>query len=308
MTAEGRYLCTGVSWDDAGPYLALRSPDGRQLVRRLDAGTTLAYRVLPGEDGALKFCLGSVKVQDRHTRIHESCPGHSPADRGFQCGPCFSRDDWRLVHNSHRSGIAPPGLKLYLEQPHWLYVATFADGTTKVGTAADGRKRLRLTEQGAVTARYVARAADGRVVRILEDLVTAEAGLIQAVRSETKTAALARPLAAADLDRINAGHAAGVRQLLDASGREGFTITEEVWERPAQAGAVLDAVGAVPYPLDPGSGEHSMAIEAMLGAAALVRVEGADLPFIANLARLKGRRLRTGSYRTRLPALQTALF
>ena len=308
MTADGRYLCTGVSWDDAGPYLALRSPDGRKLVRRLDAGTALAYRVLHGEDGALTFCLGSVKVQDRHTRIHEPCPGHSPADRGYQCGHCFSRDDWRLVHNSHRSGIASPGLKLYLEQAHWLYVATFADGTTKVGTAADGHKRLRLTEQGAVAARYVARAADGRVVRVLEDLVTAEAGLVQAVRSETKTAALARPLEAEVLDGINAGHASGVRHLLDASAIEGFTITEEIWDRPEQAGTVLDAVGAAPYPLDPGSGEHGMVIEAMLGAAALVRVEDSDLPFIINLARLKGRRLQTGSYRTRLPALQTALF
>lgn len=308
MTADGRYLCTGVSWDDAGPYLALRSPDGRQQALRLDAGTVLAYRVLPGDDGALKFCLGSVKVQDRHTRIHESCPGHSPADRGFQCGPCFSRDDWRLVHNSHRSGIMSPGLKLYLAQPHWLYVATFADGTTKVGTAADGHKRLRLTEQGAVAARYVARAADGRVVRILEDLVTAEAGLIQAVRSGTKTAALARPLASGVLESINSGHASGVRQLLDASGIDGFTVTDEVWERPEQARRVLEAAGAAPYPLDPGSGEHGMVIDAMLGAAALVRVEDSDIPFITNLGRLKGRRLQTGSFRTRLPALQTALF
>ncbi|WP_342023876.1 DUF2797 domain-containing protein [Arthrobacter citreus] len=308
MTVDGRYLCTAVSWDDAGPYLALRSPDGRQLVRRLDAGTVLAYRVLPGEDGALKFCLGSVKVQDRHTRIHESCPGHSPADRGYQCGSCFSRDDWRLVHNSHRSGITSPGLKLYLAQPHWLYVATFADGTTKVGTAADGHKRLRLTEQGAVAARYVARAADGRVVRILEDLVKAEAGLTQAVRSGAKTAALARPLASGVLEGINASHASAVRQLLDTSGIEGFTVTDEVWDRPKQATAVLDAAGAAPYPLDPGSGEHGLVIEAMIGAAALVRVEESDIPFITNLARLKGRRLQTGAYRTRLPALQTALF
>lgn len=305
---DDRYLCTGVSWDDGGPYLALSSPDGEKRRQRLDPGTLLSYRVLPGNGGALKFCLGSVKVQDRHSRTHEPCPAHSAADRGYQCGPCFARDDWRLVHNSHRSGIASPGLKLYLAQPHWLYVATFADGTTKVGTAADGHKRLRLTEQGAVAARYIARAADGRVVRILEDLVTAEAGLVQTVRAEAKISALARPLAPDVLEGLNAGHADAARLLLAASGTEGFTVTEEVWQRPDEALAVPDAAGAVPYPLDPGAGEHGMVIEAMLGAAALVRVEDSEIPFLANLARLKGRRLRTGSYRTLLPALQTALF
>lgn len=314
MSLADRYLCTGVSWDDAGPFLALRTPDGASSQQRLDAGTVLSYRVLSGsgaddaQGAAPRYCLGSVKVQDRHTRISEPCPGHSAAERGYQCGPCFARDDWRFVHNSHRSGIAPPGLKLYLAQPHWLYIATFADGTTKVGTAADGRKALRLTEQGAVHARYVAAARDGRVVRILEDLVTADAGLVQAVRSGTKAAALARPLAPEILEGINARHAAEVRTLLTASGLEGFTVTDETWRRPEQALTVLTAPGAAPYPLDPGSGQHGLVIEAMLGASALVRVQDAETPFVADLARLKGRRLQTGTYRSVLPALQTALF
>ena len=174
--AAGRYLGAGVSWAGDGAFLALRSPGGESPRQRLDAGTVLAYRVLPGENGALRHCLGSVKVQDRNTRIFEPCPGHCAAERGYQRGRCFARDDWRLIHNSHRSGIAPPGLKLYLAQPHWLDVATFADGTTKVGTAV------------------------------------------------------------------------------------------------------------------------------------LVRVEGSDTPFIADLSRLKGRRLHLGSYRSQLPALQPVLF
>ena len=307
-TDDARYLCTGVSWDDAGPYLALRSPGGVPERIRLDAGTPLAYRVLPGVDGALRHCLGSVKVQDRNSRISEPCPVHSVAERGYQCGPCFARDDWRLVHNVHRSGIAPAGLKLYLAQPHWLYIATFADGSTKVGTAADGRKRLRLVEQGAVAARYVARADDGRVVRILEDLVTAEAGLVQAVRSGTKTAALAQPLAGAVLERINATHAATARGVLAGAGLDGFTVVEDSWEPPAQARKVLQAAAAVAYPLDPGAGEHGVVIEAMAGAAALVTVDGSETPFLADLARLKGRRLQLGAYRSQLPALQSALF
>lgn len=307
-TAAGRYLSSGIPWDDDGPYLALRSPDGMSRQMRLNAGTVLSYRILPGEDGALRHCLGSVKVQDRYTRIAEPCPVHSAAERGYQCGSCFARDDWRLVHNVHRSGIAPPGLKLYLDQPHWLYIATFADGTTKVGTAADGRKHLRLVEQGAVAARYVARADNGRVIRVLEDLVTSEAGLVQAVRAGAKAAALVQPLGEEILDRANSLHAAAVREVLAGADIPGFTVVTETWERPAQARVVLAAAGTVGYPLDPGSGEHAMVIDAMVGAAALVTVKGSDTPFLADLSRLKGRRLNLGVYQARLPALQTALF
>ena len=305
MTAPGRYLCFGVSWDDAGPSLALRTPHGAAERLRLDPGTELSFRVLPG---AARHCLGSVKVRDRGSRSRELCPWQAPAERGYQCGPCFARDDLRFMHNSHRSGFAPPGLKLYLAQPHWLYVATFGDGTTKVGTAADVRRQLRLTEQGAVCARYVAHADDGRVVRVLEDLVTAEVGLVQAVRSGAKTAALARPLAPEALDRINAGHADRTRTMLAASGAGGFRIVDRQWARPAQADNVLRAAGVEAYPLDPGEGEHGLVILAMLGAAALVTAGGAETPFLADLGRLKGRRLQTGRYRSALPALQPALF
>lgn len=70
-----------------------------------------------------------------------------------------------------------------MAQPHWLYLATFADGTTKVGTTAGPRKRSRLAEQGALFATYLAASPDGRRVRFLEDALTSRLGLTQTVRA-----------------------------------------------------------------------------------------------------------------------------
>ncbi|MCC9203856.1 DUF2797 domain-containing protein [Arthrobacter sp. zg-Y769] len=302
----GRYLCSGTSWDAAGPNLTLHLPNGQAEKQRLAPGTELRFRVLADTDGNGKFCLGSWQVNDG-VQSHTPCPGQAPAERGYQCTSCFIRDEVRGIHNSHRADSIPDALRRYLEQPHWLYVATFADGSTKVGTAADRRKQLRLIEQGAVRARYVARAGDGLVVRVLEDAVTSVVGLQQAVRAGTKTAALARPLAAADLDARNAEAADSVRSMLADLAITGFRTAEEVWEPPAQFATVLETPCEL-YPCDPASGEHGMVIQAVLGATALVRVDGEETLFAADLSRLKGRRLQYGPFRTAVPALQAALF
>jgi hypothetical protein len=213
------------------------------------------------------------------------------------------------MHDIHRSGIAPEGLKRYLDQPHWLYVATFADGATKVGTASGVRKRARLVEQGAVTAQYVAAADNGRVVRVLEDEVTRSAGLPQAVRSAAKAASLCRPLPAAQLAGINAGHAESARRLLrEGMGVEGFTVITERFDPPPSWHEVLSADGTQPYPDDLESGEHGFTIGPMLGSCALVGIEGAPMRFLADLSRLKGRRIAPGSYSTAVPTVQESLF
>lgn len=305
--SAGRFLSSGPSWDAAGPRLGLQAPDGQARILRLERGTELRFRILPGPDGESRFCLGSWQVDGKGSQVHTPCPGQAPAERGYQCSTCFVRDEVRGIHNSHRVETVPERLRRYLEQPHWLYVATFADGSTKIGTAADPRKHLRLTEQGAVRARYVARARDGLVVRVLEDSVTAVVGLPQAVRAGTKAAALTRPLAAPALDALNAEAAESVRSMLAGSAVTGFQTVDETWQPPAQFAAVLEAACEA-YPCDPGTGEHGMVIEAVLGPTALVRVDGEDAFFAADLSRLKGRRLQTGEYRTAVPARQAALF
>ncbi|WP_253905749.1 DUF2797 domain-containing protein [Arthrobacter sp. H5] len=271
---------------------------------RLDVGVDLGFRVLsaPGE----RHCLGYHLARGPESSDHIACPTQTTAERGYQCGLCFARDDLRFMHDFHRSGNAPEGLLHYLAQEHWLYVATFADGATKVGTASALRKWHRLAEQGAVAAQYVACATDGRIVRVLEDAVTRHAGLQQAVRAAAKTSALAAPLDSNTLDKINGGRARGVRQLLGPGiNIDGFAVTDEQWKPPSSWAKVLGARAQLyPHPLE--TGEHGLLIEAMLGSCALAVVGGDRL--LADLSRLKGKRLELGDFRSQPAAVQHALF
>lgn len=306
MPPAPQYLCSGVSWRENTPFLALEDPDGASKDFPLQPGMRLAYRIAspPG----VRYCLGHYRVHDAETRTHVRCALRAATERGYQCGQCFARDDLRFMHDIHRSGIAPEGLKRYLDQPHWLYVATFAGGATKVGTASDLRKRARLVEQGAVAASYVASAENGRVVRILEDEVTRALGLQQAVRSSAKAAALCVPLEAGQIDVLNAEHADATRNLL-ANGMDigGFTVVQETFVPPSSWSAVL-TVRPQPYPEPLDSGEHGFAIGPMIGSCVLAAIAGTTVPFLADLSLLKGRRIEPGNFTTGVPAVQESLF
>ncbi|MEV7605426.1 DUF2797 domain-containing protein [Paenarthrobacter sp. NPDC089322] len=221
------------------------------------------------------------------------------------------------MHDFHRGGSVPSGMRAYLMQPHWLYVATFAKGATKVGTASSQRKWNRLAEQGAVHASYVAHAEDGKVVRILEDLVTRELGLVQQVRSAAKAAALVEPRPAVELVSINRGHADRVRRLLDGLAMTGFSLVEEEWDRPALADPLCSVrpAGAVRhlYPAAFDGGGHGLRVRSLSGAIALAGLpdaSGNDVEgsFVADLGSLKGRRIEFGEHVTEIPALQDSLF
>ncbi|UXM90628.1 DUF2797 domain-containing protein [Paenarthrobacter sp. JL.01a] len=305
-------LVHGVAWDSSSPALRLHTPDGEFTDVALAQGSSLGLRVMPG-----LWCLGHVKVDGPGDRTHVPCPGSSPAERGKQCGACFARDDSRLMHDFHRGGSVPPGLRSYLMQPHWLYVATFANGASKVGTASAQRKWNRLAEQGAVHASYVSRAEDGRVVRVLEDLVTRDLGLVQQVRSAAKAASLVEPRTGVELQAINRKHAAEVRELLAGLAMTGFTVVEEEWERPELAHQLCSArpSGAIrhPYPAAFDGGGHGLRVHSLSGAIALAGLpdaEGNEVEgtFVADLGALKGRRIEFGPHTTEIPALQDSLF
>ena len=311
---DTRYLVHGVFWDGVparhqdydggGPVLRLQAPSGAFREVSLHPGARLGFQVAAGG----RLCLGHHKVHSESRRDHVPCPAAAPAAKGKQCERCFVVDDSRLIHDFHRGGRVPAGLRTYLMQQHWLYIATFAGGATKVGTASRLRKWNRLAEQGAVVARYVASAQDGRVVRILEDMVSAEAGLTQQIRSAAKEEALVRPMTGSWLDAINARRAAAVRSLLAGAVVEGFTIVDEQWVRPAQAAGLCDSTArhAYPHPLD--GGRHGFGIEALSGTNALARLDGTVAAFVVNLGRLAARTVVLGDFASEVPAVQETLF
>jgi len=297
----------GVCWAPDGPFLSLTTDNGPACLP-LSAGRWLRFRVESGTGIPARYCLGYSTVRGPVDSDHFPCPAGAAAERGYQCGSCFARDDFRFMHDFHRSGIAPAGLKAYLAQPHWLYVATFADGTTKVGTASQRSKWSRLAEQGAMMAQYVARASNGSVVRILEDAVSKELGLTQFVRGSAKFAALLSPRPEAQLQAGNQAGAAVVRDFLDTLTVDGFSTVTEPWERSPYANAVAGAGQRIAYPQPLDSGGHGMRLDSVIGGYALVAVDNTETAFLADLAALKGHRIALGAYTTDVPALQESLF
>lgn len=307
-------LVRGISWSSDGPWLSLTrgglesdaSPDAHDAVSRLPLTTGLWLRFSVQEGPRL--CLGHSKVAGPLETTHVPCPTNSEAERGYQCGPCFAKDEFRYMHDFHRSGIGPAGLKAYLAQPHWLYIATFADGTTKVGTASQRSKWSRLAEQGALVARYVALAENGSVVRNLEDAVSSNLPPTQIVRGAAKFAALLNPRPPAHLEQTNEAMAAVVRDFVATLPGEGFAPVDEKWQRSEFSQEVATPSIRVAYPNALDHGQHGLKIGSMLGGYALCTVDGQDTQFLADLGALKGRRITLGDFTTDVPAVQESLF
>lgn len=303
----GGTLVRGITWSADGPALALTTDDGG-LRLPLGPGLWLRFRVEYGAGVPARYCLGFSVVLGPNDAEHHSCPTLQAAERGYQCGSCFARDDFRFMHDFHRSGIGPPGLKAYLAQPHWLYIATFADGTVKVGTASQRSKWSRLAEQGAIVARYVAHARDGSVVRMLEDAVSAELGLTQFVRGAAKFASLLQPKPEAELDAVNATASDAAHAFLSTCALDGFETVTERFDLGPFAAAVARSDRRIAYPLPLSCGEHGMRLDSMVGSYALVALDDTGTAFLADLAGLKGHKIQFGDYATEVPALQESLF
>lgn len=147
-----------------------------------------------------RFCAGYAKAREEHAGFYTvACPHSATIAQGKQCPQCLALDEFSAMHGIHRGARLTSAAEDYAELEHWLYIATFPDGTSKVGTASAHSKPRRLDEQAVACATYVAHANDGRQVRIWEDLVTREAGLVQAKQARAKYKAWTSPLPASEI-------------------------------------------------------------------------------------------------------------
>ncbi|WP_308115280.1 MULTISPECIES: DUF2797 domain-containing protein [unclassified Rhodococcus (in: high G+C Gram-positive bacteria)] len=249
-----------------------------------------------------RWCTGRVAFSPKGSE-YVPCPTQSPAEVGAQCEVCESKDPFRFVHTVHRGGFVSRDLEAHVMQPHWLYIATFANGVHKVGTAANTRKWGRLAEQGAICAQYVAWATDGKVIRVLEDKVTEVLQVRQSVRSSAKAAALALPVDTARLDAATAALAGRVRDIL-GPGDDSFHTVDEAWR--VAGFRDLASGNRVAYPSRLDSGTHGFTVDACIGQTAVVDIDGES--YVVDLHELTGRRVRFGDYDSTLPAVQSALF
>lgn len=221
----------------------------------------------------------------------------------------MEQDEFRFAHQFHKGGHVPPTLAAYMSQPHWLYVATFAHGASKVGTAAAPRRTSRLDEQGAMLATYLAEAPDGRTVRYLEDAISREIGVSQVVRGAAKLAALTNP----DPSRVQAAHQRVVESVMAVLATLGISSGREEWSPPAEGLALRSPQpqgDRAVYPHDLREGEHGFHIESCAGTQILARLAAGpeDVRYVLDLNALKGRRIVLGDFQSPETTFQAALF
>ena len=132
LVSDFRQLCHGISFSEHEPAPMLRLRQAANWRPRVSGTQSCAEpgnwrpQILPG----LRH-----DEQGRFTQ-HLAVPKTKALRTGTQCDRCRRMDQTKFMHHFHKTGEAPEGLRKYLEQPHFLYIASFAHGVTKVGTTS----------------------------------------------------------------------------------------------------------------------------------------------------------------------------
>ena len=252
------FVWRDLTWHERAPAAVVEPlregrPCGETLRIPLGPGTRLGVRPLPSEEPrAGIWCSGFAHAffdergEPRFRGV--PCPKGNRIERGQQCGLCLHLDRFRPIHRVHRGAELTEAVRAYVGLPHWLYVATFPDGSSKVGTAHERSKTSRLDQQAVARASYVALARDGVVVRRLEDALGAELALPQAKRVATKFRAWCSPLEAGELDRIHEELAGRARALLGeperslAGPEDEYSVEEGRWAPSEAMGSAYAAL------------------------------------------------------------------
>ncbi len=275
-------------------------------------GLSLQYRATDD-----RVCVGHHPFR-RSGVDYVECRRH-PEPGGRRCRSCaiveatFASN----LHHAHTRGASEldPSIREHLGQTNLLYLAGFADGSIKVGTTTEHRTGQRLLEQGAWMVRLVVEADNGVAVRELEDRVTLELGIAQAVSIQRKLAGLAdrhHDLAgrgdaglAAELDR----RATEVRALVATMDGPDLRPLDRAWANPARQRPAWDRAMRYPHRLDQGA--HDVDVVDAIGRIVALRrgsgVAGGDV-FLADVGALFGVVLEVGDHGSPEFVVQDSLF
>ena len=212
-----------------GAYLGLRIPrDSEGELYRYCAG----YTTGTSNDAAPESASESGGASAGIRRV--PCPEGTRIQRGQQCPRCTARDEFTALHSAHLyPGTLTESMRAYAMLEHRLYIATFPDGTHKVGTSSLHSTPRRLDEQAVATATYIALAPDGLAIRRAEDAVTALAKIPQVKQVASKYRAWTNPLPGAQLRTAHQEAVARAREALAELARTDpevpLTALDEPW-------------------------------------------------------------------------------
>ena len=277
-----------------GAYLGLRIPrDSEGELYRYCAGYTTGVSGDAAPESASESAPNPGVTSAGIRRV--PCPEGTRIQRGQQCPRCTARDEFTALHSAHLyPGTLTESMRAYAMLQHRLYIATFPDGTHKVGTSSLHSTPRRLDEQAVATATYIALAPDGLAIRRAEDAVTALAKIPQVKQMASKYRAWTNPLPGAQLRAAHQEAVARAREALAELARTEpqvpLTALDEPWipslamNRPY---AALRAQSPEPLaPCDPGteSGAAGFFCTGAAGQFLSAHTGDADAAFLVNTA------------------------
>ena len=216
-------------------------PSGVSIQIPLTPGVYLGLRIPRDSEGELyRYCAGYTTGTSNDAAPESAgirrvpCPEGTRIQRGQQCPRCTARDEFTALHSAHLyPGTLTESMRAYAMLEHRLYIATFPDGTHKVGTSSLHSTPRRLDEQAVATATYIALAPDGLAIRRAEDAVTALAKIPQVKQVASKYRAWTNPLPGAQLRTAHQEAVARAREALAELARTDpevrLTALDEPW-------------------------------------------------------------------------------
>ena len=249
-------------------------PSGVRIQIPLTPGAYLGLRIPRDSEGELyRYCAGYTTGTSNDAAPESAgirrvpCPEGTRIQSGQQCPHCTARDEFTALHSAHLyPGTLTESMRAYAMLEHRLYIATFPDGTHKVGTSSLHSTPRRLDEQAVATATYIALAPDGLAIRRAEDAVTALAKIPQVKQMASKYRAWTNPLPGAQLRVAHQEAVARAREALAELARTDpevpLTALDEPWipslamNRPYAALRAQSPEPLAPY--DPGLGDPGL--------------------------------------------------
>ena len=216
-------------------------PSGVRIQIPLTPGAYLGLRIPRDSEGELyRYCAGYTTGTSDNAAPESAgirrvpCPEGTRIQRGQQCPRCTARDEFTALHSAHLyPGTLTESMRAYAMLEHRLYIATFPDGTHKVGTSSLHSTPRRLDEQAVATDTYIALAPDGLAIRRAEDAVTALAKIPQVKQVASKYRAWTNPLPGAQLRTAHQEAVARAREALAELARTDpevpLTALDEPW-------------------------------------------------------------------------------
>lgn len=309
MTGSETFIFIGIDWSDVErPLFRLLSTETArtQFVPAVEAD--FGFRVC----GPVRHCCGWFDLTHDKSE-YVPCKRNETITTGLQCHACRSLEGFVAVHHAEDASRLPKNVAAYMSRPHQVYIDVFGDLTTKVGTVAESRLGVRLAEQGAFAATYLARTTDGIKARELENLVSNTLKLTQALSTRAKFLALQSTIDEPTIRGRLQETSQRARDLLKSAFPTGYRVEvfEEPrsWDIPACSAAAYANVPAVAYPFSLLDGSHSFRAIGITGSLLLVRgVDADDNSVVVDISPLRGFEISLGDYPRRSFEVQTTLF